>query len=428
VTFDAVFVPDELREAVSDEAWLQGMLDFERALAVAEAEVGVVPAAVAEAIAAQCRAELFELGALVPGARRVGSPAEPMVRALRELVGDQAATWVHWGATSQDVMDTASMLVARRSLGLVLREVESVAASCAALARAHRRTVMAARTLLQQAVPTTFGAKAAGWLVSVVEARDRLHELDSVRLAVELGGAAGTLSALGDMGVEVIRRVAEELGLAEPVVPWHTSRVRVAELGGALAVAAGVMGKIGLDLALLAQTEIAEVRGPEGKGGSSTMPHKRNPIESALAVACARRVDACASVLTGALLQEHERAVGAWHAEWSALSEALALTGGAAAHVAEVLDGLEVDAERMRANIDESTAAEQAAFVLAPRVGRARAHDLVGEAARSGSFRAGLAAAGLTEDEVDRVLDPVAALGSADAFVDRALARYEAAP
>ena len=427
MTFDALFVPDELREAVSDSAWLQAMLDFERALAAAEANAGAIPAEVAGVIAASCRAELFDLDALVPGARAAGAPAEPMVRRLRELVGGEAASWVHWGATSQDVMDTAAMLVAGRALGLVLGHVDRAAAACAELARTHRGTVMAGRTLLLQAVPTTFGAKAAGWLVSIVEARARLRQVRKERLAVELGGAAGTLSALGDKGVEVVRLIAEELKLAEPAVPWHTSRIRVAELGGALAVTAGVLAKIGLDVALLEQTEIAEVREPAGKGGSSTMPHKRNPIGSALAIACARRVDACASVLTRSLVQEHERALGAWHAEWAPLSDALALTGGAAWHMHEVLAGLEVDAERMRANIDELTAAEQAAFALTPRVGRARAHELVGEAARSGSFRDGLLAAGLSEEELERVLDPATALGSADAFVDRALVLYEEA-
>jgi 3-carboxy-cis,cis-muconate cycloisomerase len=432
VTFDAIFVPDELLEAVSDAAWLEGMLDFERALAVVEARAGVIPAAAGEAIAASCRVELFDREALVPGARAVASPVEPLVRTLRELVGGEAATYVHWGATSQDVMDTASMLVSRRALAIVLDGLDGAATACAGLARAHRGSVMAGRTLLQQAVPTTFGAGAAGWLVSLVEARARLRELGAARLAVELGGAAGTLSALGDRGVEVLRLLAEELDLAEPTVPWHTGRVRVAELGGALAVAAGVLAKVGLDVALLAQTEIGEVREPAGKGGSSTMPHKRNPIGSALAIACARRVAACASVLTGALVQEHQRALGAWHAEWGALTEALALTGGAAAAIREVLGGLEVDAERMRANMTDLLAAEPASFALAARVGRTRANELVAEAARratweGSSFRDELARAGLSGDELDRVLDPAVSLGSAEAFVDRALALYEAA-
>jgi 3-carboxy-cis,cis-muconate cycloisomerase len=425
VTFDGIFVPDELREAVSDRAWLQAMLDFERALAVAEARVGVIPEGAAEAISAACSAESFDLDSLLPRSRAAGNPAEPLVRALREAVGGEAADFVHWGATSQDVMDTAAALVSRRAVGLVCRELDGVGSACSRLARDHRGTVMAGRTLLQQAVPTTFGFKAAGWLVAVVEVRDRLRVCDE-ELAVELGGAAGTLAPLGDRGLEVLRLVAEELDLAEPTVPWHANRVRVAELGGALAVTAGVLAKIGRDVALLAQTEIAEVREPAGKGGSSTMPHKRNPVGSALAVACAEQVVGAASVLTRALAQEHERGLGGWHAEWGPLSQALAYSGGAAAHVREVLEGLAVDAERMRANLSELTSAEHASFVLAERVGRERAHELVAEAARSDSFRDGLRAAGLSADEVERVLDPAAYLGASDDFVDRALSLYEA--
>ena len=420
MTFDAIFVPDGLSEAVSERAWLQAMLDFERALAAAEAQAGVIPEGAAEAIAAGC---IEPLHLDVDGARAAGNPAEPLVRALRKRVGVDAAGYVHWGATSQDVLDHAAMLVSRHALALVLEELDGVAAACARLARAHRGTVMAARTLLTQAVPTTFGAKAAGWLVSVVEARARLR---SWQPAVELGGAAGTLAALGDKGLDVLRLLAEELGVDEPAAPWHTNRVRVAELGNALAVAAGVCAKIGLDVALLEQTEVGEVREPVGSGGSSTMPHKRNPVGSALAVACAKRVGAAASVLTGALVQEHERAVGGWQAEWSALSEALALTGGAAWHIRVVLDGLEVDAERMRANLGELTAAEHASFVLSERVGREKAHELVADAARRPSFRDGLLAAGLSDAEVEEVLDPTTYLGASDAFVDRAVALYEA--
>jgi len=420
VTFDALFVPDELREAVSDRAWIQGMLDFERALAAAEARAGIVPPDAAEAIATACRAELFDLDALWPGARAAGNPAEPLVRALREQVGGDAAGYVHWGATSQDVLDTATVLVAWQALALVLDEIDGVAAACAGLAREHRGTIMAGRTLLQQAVPTTFGAKSAGWLVSLLKACAGLRDW---RPAVELGGAAGTLAALGDRGLEVLGLLADELGLPEPVLPWHANRARIAELGGALDVAAGVLAKIGLDVALLAQTEVAEVREPPGSGGSSTMPHKRNPIGSSLAVACAMQVRGCASVLSAALVQEHERGL-AWQAEWGPLSDALALTGGAAAHVRGALEGLEVDAERMRANLGDLLGAEHALFILAARVGRGDAHELVATAARAESFRDGLLEAGLDAREADRALDPAAYLGAAEAIVDRALAFY----
>jgi 3-carboxy-cis,cis-muconate cycloisomerase len=281
---------------------------------------------------------------------------------------------------------------------------------------------MAARTLLQQAVPTTFGFKAAGWLVSVLDARRPLRDW---RPAVELGGAAGTLAALGDKGLDVLRLLAEGLDLPEPVLPWHTNRVRFAHLSAGLAVVAAVLDKIGRDVALLAQTEVCEVREPAGSGGSSTMPHKRNPVGSALAVACAEQARGAASAMTAAVAQEHERGLGGWQAEWGPLSQALAYTGGAAGHVGEVLDGLEVDAERMRANLSALTAAEHASFLLAERAGRAKAHELVGEAARVESFRDGLVEAGLTEEEVERVLDPETYLGSADAFVDRALADHE---
>jgi 3-carboxy-cis,cis-muconate cycloisomerase len=425
VTFDALFVPDEIGAAVSDKAWLQAMLDFERALAAAEASAGVIPTEAAEAIGAACTAERFDIAALAAAGRSVGSPAEPLVRALREQVGGEAAGYVHWGATSQDVMDTAAMLVSRRALALVFAELDGVAEVCASLAREHRGTIMAARTLLQQAVPTTFGAKAAGWLVAVVEARDRLR-ICGEELAVELGGAGGTLAALHDRGLDVLQELAARLDLAEPTMPWHSNRVRVAELGSALVVTAGVLAKIGLDVALLTQTEVRELREPAGKGGSSTMPHKRNPVGSALAVACAEQVQGCASVLTGALVQEHERGLGGWQAEWGPLSKALALTGGGAAHVRETLNALEVDEQRMRANLSELLGAEHASFVLSERVGRARAHELVGEAARSESFRDGLLAAGLSAEEADRVLDPASYVGVAGPFVDRALALYEA--
>jgi len=425
VTFERLFVPDDLLAAVSDEAWLQAMLDFEAALARAEARAGVIPAADAEAIAAACAAGGFDADELARAGRSPGNPAEPLVRTLRERVGGEAASSVHRGATSQDVMDTAAVLVARRALVIVDREIDGVTAACARLADEHRGTVMAARTLLQQAVPTTFGLKAAGWLVAVLDARRPLRDW---RPAVELGGAAGTLAALGDRGLDVLRLLAEELDLPEPVLPWHTNRVRFAHLCARLAVAAAVCAKIGRDVALLAQTEVGEVREPPGSGGSSTMPHKRNPVGSALAVACAEQAAGAASAMIGAVAQEHERGLGGWQAEWGALSQSLACTGGAAAHVRGVLDGLEVDAERMRANLSEQLGAEHASFLLAERVGREKAHELVGEAARAESFRDGLLVAGLTPDEVDHVLDPETYLGSADAFVDRALADYEEQP
>ena len=332
-------------------------------------------------------------------------------------------------------MDTAAMLVAKRTLGHVLGDLERVAGACAAQAREHRDTPMAGRTLLQHAVPTTFGLKAAGWLVAVLEAARRLEQLRR-GLPAQLGGAAGTLSALGSDGLEVQRLYARELELVEPPLPWHTNRVPVAELGAALDVAAGALAKIGLDLVLLAQTEVAEVReGGEG-GGSSTMPQKRNPTGAVATRACAALARAGALVLTGALPQEHERAAGAWQAEWEALCAALAYTGAAAAALASALEGLEVDAARMRANLELTggqIAAERLALILTDTLGRTEARELV----RAASLRAAATGrsladelladdTGLTAAEVAAALDPATYLGSAGAFVDRALALFEA--
>jgi 3-carboxy-cis,cis-muconate cycloisomerase len=286
---------------------------------------------------------------------------------------------------------------------------------------------MAARTLLQQALPTTFGFKAAGWLAAVDEARDLLA---AVPLEVELGGAAGTLASFGDQGLRVLSQLAVELDLAEPVLPWHTRRVRIGQLGAALALAAGAVEKIALDVKLMAQTEVGELSESSagGRGGSSTLPHKRNPVGSALAIACAHGVRGAASVLIAVQAQEHERAGGAWQAEWDALSRALALTGGAAAALAEALDGVEVHPDRMRANL-ELTGGLLMTEAVAGRLDRADAKAVVGEvalgAAESGqSLREALIADSrieLSEDEIDRALDPAAYLGSAEAFVDRAL-------
>jgi 3-carboxy-cis,cis-muconate cycloisomerase len=360
--FDALFVPDGLREAVSDDAWLAAMLRAERALADVEARVGLIPPLPPEVFAA----DGLDVLALAVDARRAGNPVEPLVRRLRER-----SEHAHHGATSQDVLDTAQALVARDALRLVVAELDGLAAECARLADEHRSTVMAARTLLRQAVPTTFGLKAAGWLVGVVDAARLVRRTE---LPAQLGGAAGTLAALGDDGLEVARLFAEELGLSEPVVPWHAMRVPIAALGANLAVAASAVAKIAVDVELLGQTEVGEVREP-ADGGSTTMPHKRNPVGSTLARACAAGAQAAASVLTGGV-HEHERAAGAWHAEWKALADALALSGGAAAWMRRTLAGLEVDAERMRANLREETLSEAERF----REGDVTFGDYVGEA------------------------------------------------
>jgi len=427
--FAGILVPDDLLDAVSDRAWLAALLEAERALANAEAIAGAIPAHAAAAIADRCRPELFDPARLVEAGRSAANPVEPLVRELAEAVGGEAAAFVHRGATSQDIMDSAAMLVARRGLGIALARLDAAAARCAELAGEHRSTPMAGRTLLQHAVPTTFGLKCAGWLAALLDARAGLERIRAERLAVQLGGAAGTLAALGDGGLEVVRLFARELDLPEPELPWHADRQRIAELGAALATAAGVAAKIAGDIVLLSQTEVAEVR--EGGGGaSSTMPQKRNPAASVRAIACARQARGHAAVLLAAAEGEHERAAGAWQSEWAALSGALACGGGALANTAEALAGLEVDPERMRQNLDATgglVLAERVSQLLAPRVGRREAHEIVSAAAATGSFRWALVAderVGLSAEEVDVLLDPEEYLGSAGALVDRALTRY----
>jgi 3-carboxy-cis,cis-muconate cycloisomerase len=339
--FDALFVPSDLRAAVSDDAWVGAMVEAERALAAVEERLRIVPKGTAAAIEA---AGPFDPEELAEDAHRVGNPAEPLVRRLPENA--------HHGATSQDIVDTAAMLVARDALGLIAAELRGLARACLTLAERHRDTVMAGRTLLQQATPITFGLKAAQWLTAAVAAERGLQ----VSLPVQLGGASGTLAAFGDQGPDVLEAYAKELGLDVPILPWHTNRIPIARIGAALAIAAGAVAKIATDVALLTQTEIAEVR-EAAEGGSSTMPHKRNPVGSTLARACASgAVGAGVQLLRG--VHEHERATGAWQAEWRALSEALALTGGAASWMRETLEGLDVDADRMRANISDDTLSE----------------------------------------------------------------------
>jgi 3-carboxy-cis,cis-muconate cycloisomerase len=349
--FSGLFVPEAVAETTSGEAWLAAMLEVEASLAEAEAEAGLIPAEAAKAIRAACDAGGFNVDHLSREGRASANPVVPLVAELREKLGGDAAEFVHHGATSQDVLDSAAMLVASRALGVIRPELDGVAAACAGLAEGHRETPMAGRTLLQQAQPVTFGLKAAVWLDSVVSARERL---DSVSLAVQLGGPAGTLAALGSGGERMVGLLGARLGLDEPAVPWHAARVRIADLGASLAIVAGVLEKIALDVVLLSQTEVGELAEPSGggRGGSSSMPHKRNPAGSVVAIACARRVRGDAGVLLAAMPQELERAAGAWQSEWGPLSDALALTGGAAAAMREVLDGLEVRPERMRENLE----------------------------------------------------------------------------
>ncbi|MDP9427104.1 MAG: 3-carboxy-cis,cis-muconate cycloisomerase [Actinomycetota bacterium] len=440
--FRPLFVPDTFREAVGGRAWLAAMLEAEGALAVAEARVGLIPPEAAETIARCCDADRFDPEEIGRAARAAGNPVPALVKALTAIVSEvsgEAARHVHKGATSQDITDTAAMLVSRRALDLILSEVDGTASACAALADEHRGTIMPGRTLLQQALPVTFGLRAVGWLVSVLEVRRRLVEVRTNGLAAQLGGAAGTLASLGDAGLSVLGEFSRELGLREPVVPWHTDRTRIAGIGGVLSLLAGVLEKISEDVILMAQTEVGEVAEPagDGRGGSSTLPHKRNPVLSVAAVASSRRVRDLAGTLYGAMVHEHERAAGAWQAEWEPLSDALALAGGAASAVREVTEGLEVRPDRMQENLgvtDGLILAENVTTVAARELGRLEAHDLV-KAASHRTFENGSSlreeimaepalTAVLSTEEIDAALDPRNYLGSSELFVERALELY----
>ena len=336
--------------AVSDTAWLSAMLRFEAALANAQARLDLIPRDTARAIIVACKVERYDIEAIGREAVASASPVLPLVDALRRIVGSEVASFVHRDATSQDAIDTAMMLVVCDALDVLLTDLRMLADQCAELADEYRDAPMAGRTLLQQARPITFGFKASTWLMGVLDARRQLAAIRDSRLAVQLGGPVGTLDGFGGRGREMLAAIALDLGLAEPEVPWHTNRGRIAELAAALAVAAGACAKIALDVMLLAQTEIGEV-GVASPGRSSAMPGKRNLAQAVEARAAFAGVIGQVHVLLAAMSGEHERSAGAWQSEWPAVSEAFRLAAGAAARTQETLTGLEVHAERMLVNL-----------------------------------------------------------------------------
>ncbi|MFI9803988.1 3-carboxy-cis,cis-muconate cycloisomerase [Streptomyces sp. NPDC052301] len=443
--------------ATSDSACLQALLDAEAGLARAQAGLGTVPEAVALVITSLARAERFDARSLALAARAAANPVVALVRALAEAVADkdpEAAHFVHQGSTSQDVLDTGLMLVAARTTDLILADLDRTADALAALAERHRDTPMAARTLGQHAVPTTFGLKAAGWLQGVLDAAERLRRVRAGGLPVQLGGAAGTMAGyleyarvVADLGPDALDRYARrlpaayaaELGLAEPVVPWHTVRTPLADLASALTLTGAALGTFAADVQLLARTETAEVSEPgaEGRGASSAMPHKRNPALAALIRSAAYRLPGLAGTLAHAAVTDDERPAGAWHAEWEPLRSALALAGGAAHTAAELAEGLTVDAGRMSANLGLTgglVVSERLAAVLSPGLGRAGAKSVVSaacaRAATEGRHLADVLAeapelAGRHDaDALHALCAPEHYTGAAGLFVDRLLARH----
>jgi 3-carboxy-cis,cis-muconate cycloisomerase len=437
----------------SDTAWLQAMLDAEAGLARALERAGLAPAGSGAAVTEVARAGNFDAGELGGLAALTGNPVPALARALARRVPQAAAGAVHKGATSQDILDTAAMLLARRVIDVVLADLDRAAAATAGLAGAHRSTIMIGRTLLQQAVPVTFGLVAAGWLTSLDEARAGLAAVSSQRLAVQFGGAAGTLAPLGEDGPRVVALLAEELGLAAPVLPWHTDRLRIIDLATALARVAAALGKIARDVTLLAQSEIGEVSeggepGPRDassprRGGSSAMPHKHNPVASIAILGCTRQAPGLVATLIASGEQELQRAAGAWHAEWEPLTALLRLTGSAASWAVELASGLIVDTSRMAANLaatKDLPLAEHVTSLLAGVLGGVQAHDLVAEAGQRAvsaglplrdvllavpKLEGRLASAGITPEQIESALEPAGYLGAADAFVAAALRAHE---
>lgn len=424
--------------ATADRAVLQAMLDAEAALTRAQSSCGLAPAGAGRAVTAAADADLFDIRDLALRARSGGNPVIALAAGLSAAVSEDVRPYVHRGATSQDILDTAAMLVASRTLTLVLDDLGRTAEAMRALALAHRSTTMPGRTLTQHAVPTTFGLKAAGWRALVLDARDRLTVVRE-SLPAQLGGAAGTLAAFSayspdgreDTALPLVTAYARELGLAGPLLPWHTLRTPVADLAGALAFTAGALGKAAADVLTLSRTEIAELAEAEG-GESSAMPHKANPVRATLIAAAARRAPGLAATLYGSLAAEDERPAGPWHAEWEPLRDLLRLVGGAAHHAAELTAGLRVFPDAMRAHLEITgglIVSERLMTVLAERTGRARAREiLVGAVARAREENTPLAdvLAGepaLAGADLAELTDPARYTGSAGSLTDRALDR-----
>jgi len=439
--FSALYGTDEVRDLLSDRAHLQFMLDVEAAIARAESKLGLVPPSVADAIGRAARVENLRLDYIADSTRRVGYPVVAIVKELGRVAGDEAARYIHLGATTQDILDTALVLQLRRAFAIVRRDLIALARVLADRAARFRDVPICGRTHLQHAVPTTFGLKCAVWASPLVTHLERLEQAAPRILVVQLGGAAGTLAALGADGPSVVEAFARELALGVPVQPWHAVRDGFAEVAALLALMCGSLSKFALDITLMMQNEVGEVSEPheEGRGGSSTMPQKRNPIASEYILGATRAVHALVPVMLGSMIADHERATGPWQSESLALPQCVALTAGALAHARSIAEGMTFDTDRMRRNLELTGGlimSEAIATALAPAIGRASAEAAVARACNR-SIAEGVALATilrkdpelrphLTDAEIDRVTNPALYLGSAGAFVDRVVARVAA--
>ena len=436
---DPLFGSAAMDEVFSDAARLQCMLDFEAALAHAEARCGIIPPAAAQAIASKCKAELIDTNALAAATAISLNPAIPLVKQLTTLVAKddpEAARFVHWGATSQDANDTGLVLQMRQGFDILEADLAALCIGLTELAQKHRSTPIAGRTLMQHALPTTFGVKVAAWLDAMNRHRERFAETGARVLVLQFGGAVGTLAALRERGLQVAEALAAELRLGLPALPWHTQRDRVAEAATTLGLCTGTLGKVARDISLHMQTEIAEVFEPagEGRGGSSTMPHKRNPVSAAVVLSAATRVPGLVGTMLSAMVQEDERGLGNWHAEWETLPEIFRLTAGALHQMAVIVPHLEIDAARMRRNLDATQGlifAEGVTMAMGKHIGKSAAHTLLEAASRqareSGKHLREVLAQNpavserLTSLELDRLFAPENYLGVAEELVDRVI-------
>lgn len=441
---DRLTSPDAMLAVFAPKATVQRMLDVEAALAHALAAAGVIPADAAAPIEAACDADQLDADALTHAAASAGNLAIPLVKQLTARVAEHApdaAKYVHWGATSQDIIDSGMVLQLRDALDLIESGVDALCGLLAQQAQRYRDTPMIGRTWLQQALPITLGLKFAQWLDALARHRSRLAQMRERALALQFGGAAGTLASLGDAAPAVAQKLARSLALPLPSVPWHTQRDRIAEAATALGLLTGTLGKIARDVSLHMQTEIGELAEPSsaGKGGSSTMPHKRNPVGCAAALTAAMRVPGLVATMLAAMVQEHERALGGWQAEWETLPEIARLSAGALANITEVVGGLDVDTSRLAANLDITRGlvlGEAVMLALGASMGRLRAHELVEHASRE-AVRSGRGLRDVLADnadvtrvlddrQLDALFDPANYSGQARAFVDAVLERYRA--
>lgn len=436
---DPLFGSAAMGEVFSDAARIQHMLDFEAALARAEARCVVIPTAAAQAIALKCKAQLIDINALAAATAASLNPAIPLVKQLTELVAKddpEAARFVHWGATSQDANDTGLVLQIRQAFDILEADLADLCAGLTQLAKNYRSTPMAGRTLMQHASPTSFGVKVAGWLDAMNRHRERFAQTRARVLVLQFGGAVGTLAALQEKGLQVAEALAEDLRLGLPAMPWHTQRDRVAETATTLGLCTGTLGKIARDISLHMQTEIAEICEPagEGRGGSSTMPHKRNPITAGAVLSAAMRVPGLVSTMLSAMVQEDERGLGNWQAEWETLPEIFRLTAGALHQMATIVPHLEINTERMRRNLDVTQGlifAEAVTVALRDQIGKSAAHQLLEAASQlareSGKHLREVLAQNravtdhLTAAELDKLFEPENYLGVAEEWVDRAV-------